>query len=60
MFLDYVLYSKFPIKVLGADKKKKRLGFSFLVLYLWFLDFDEDFTMPPKENKVNDGRENQN
>ena len=59
MFLDYVLYSKFPIKKLGADKKKK-LGFSFSVLYLWFLDFDEDFTMPHEENEMKDGRENQN
>ena len=58
MFLDYVLYSKFPIKKLGANKKK--LGFLFSVLYLWFLDFDEDFTIPPEENEVNDGIENQN
>ena len=58
MFLDFVLYSKFLIKNLGADKKK--LSFLFSVLYLWFLDFDEDFTMPPEENEVNDGRENQN
>ena len=58
MFSDYVLYYKFSIKKLGADKKK--LGFPFLVLYLWFLDFDEDFTMPHKENEMNDGRENQN
>ena len=42
---------------LGADKKK---GFPFSVLYLWFLDFDEDFTMPHEENEMNDGRENQN
>ena len=57
-FLDYILYSKFTIKKLDADKKK--LGFSFSVLYLWFLDFDEDFsfTMPPEENEVNDGRDN--
>ena len=36
--------------------------FYILSLYLWFLDFDEDFsfTMPPEENEVNDGRENQN
>ena len=59
MFLDYVLYSKFPIKKLSGDKKKS-LIFSFSVLYLWFLDFDEDFTMPHGENEVNDGRENQN
>ena len=39
---------------------KKKLGFHFLVLYLWFLDFDEDFTMPSEENEMNDGRENQN
>ena len=39
---------------------KKNLGFSFSVLYLWFLDFNEDFTMSLEENKVNDGRENQN
>ena len=51
MYLDYILYSKFPIK---------KLGFSFSVLYLWFLDFDENFTIPPKENKVNDSKENQN
>ena len=49
--------SNLPIKKLGADKKK--LGFLFSVLYLWFLDFDEDFTMPPKENEINDGRPNQ-
>ena len=58
MFLDYVLYSKFPTKKLGADKIK--LGFPFSFLYLWFLDFDKDFTMPPEENEVNDGKENQN
>ena len=59
MFLDYVLYSKFPIKKLGTDKKKE-FRFFFSVLYLCFLYFDENFTMSPKENKVNDGRENQN
>ena len=59
MFLDYVFYSKFLIKKL-ADDWKKKLGFPFSVLYLWFLDFDEDFTMPPEENEVNDGLENQN
>ena len=58
MFLDYVLYSKFLIKKLYTDKKK--LGFSFSVLYLWFLDFNEDFTISLEENKMNDGRENQN
>ena len=51
MFLDCFLYSKFPIK---------KLDFHFSVVYLWFIGFDEDFSMPPKENKVNDGRENQN
>ena len=42
--------SKFPIKKLGADKKKIMFSlFSFL--YLWFLDFDEDFTMSSKKMK---------
>ena len=56
MFLDYILYSKFLIKKLYTDKKK--LGFSFSVLYLWFLDFNEDFTMSREENEVNNNREN--
>ena len=38
---------------------KKKLDFSFSVLYLCFLDFDEDF-ISPKENEMTDGRENQN
>ena len=59
MFLNYVLYFKFPIKKLCANKKKK-LSFLFLVLYLRLLDFDKDFIMPPEENEMNDGRENQN
>ena len=58
MFIDYVLYSKFSIKKLYTDKKK--LGFSFSILYLLFLNFNEDFIMPLEENKVNDGRKNQN
>ena len=57
MFLDYVLYYKFPIKKLDADKKEEVM-FPFSVLYLWFLDFNEDFTIPPEENEVNDDREN--
>ena len=28
--------------------------------YLWSLDFDEDFIISPKENEVNNDRENQN
>ena len=40
--------------------RKKKLGFPFSVLYLLFLYFDEDFTMPPEKNKVNNDRENQN
>ena len=59
MFSDYVLYFNFPIKKLGADRKKK-VKFSLSVLYLWFLDFDEDFTMPHEENEMSSGRKNQN
>ena len=49
MFLYYVLCFKFSIKKLRAGKKK-RLDFLFSVLYLWFLDLDENFTMPLEVN----------